>query len=402
MSNTTNQFLRVKMRQFILCMSLICLLLPYWSMADTGMSKLKEQWHFLTKNIEAFDLLLYKNKQQQNQLLQRSNLLKTQIDQRVELMNLIEQEIKQLDEVVVAKQLEINLLECELETHFERYNVILTNSYRNHIALKPVYYIFSSKGFWNAYNRWQYIQSFNSLLKSRSNKILDTRANLQNKRNEHKEKIRESEHLLEENQCQRALMTNELMESNALIKQLQESGKHFNNKLKKHKSSQALLEQYYPANMAKQATASPSAKKDNQLNTKAFLSRKGAFNWPVKKNRIAKRHGNHKHPKFPDVSYYHNGIDIRTNSSTVSSIQGGEVVDIFKTPGHKYTVLVQHGEYFSLYGNLASVTPVLGDQIKAGQAIGKLERKIGDKTNKLHLEIWKTKEGLNPQDWLKK
>lgn len=369
-------------------------------MGETGMSKITEQWHFLAKNIEAFDMLLYKNKQQQDQLLQRSNLLKTQIDQRRELINLLEKEIEQLDEVISDKELEISLLECDLEIHFKRYSSILANSYRNRFSLKPVYFIFSSNGFWNAYNRWQYIQSFNSLLKSRSDQIIDAKNTLQNKRNEYLEKIKESEHLLEENKCQKQLMTTELKESTTVINQLKKSGKHFDSKLKKHKNSQAMLERYYPAGMSKQATVKLTSKMENQLITKAFVSKKGNLKWPVSKTRIAKRHGNHKHPKFPDVSYYHNGIDIRTKSTKAVSIHSGEIVDIFKTPGHKFTVLMQHGDYFSLYSNLASVSVELGEEIKSGEPLGTLKKK-GEVTNKLHLEIWKEKQGLNPELWLK-
>ena len=84
------------------------------------------------------------------------------------------------------------------------------------------------------------------------------------------------------------------------------------------------------------------------------------------------------------------------------AVYSGEVVDVFPTPGHKYTVLLKHGDYFSLYSNLAAVHVKLGDQVKRKKAIGTLVKKKGDKTNKLHFELWKDKESLNPEKWLKK
>jgi len=369
-------------------------------MADSGMSKLKEQWHFLTKNIEAFDNLLYKNKRQRNQLKQRSNLLRTQIDQRIELINLIEQEVKQLDEIINTKEQEISELECQIELHTERYHSILVNSYRNRFSLKPMYYIFSSQGFWNAYKRWQYIQSFNSILQSRRKKITAARNTLISKKAVYNQELSEKEILLDENECQKQLMSVELKESKTVIKQLKKSRKTLNTKFKQHKSSQKILEKYYPAGKKQQAKKKSTNHK-NLLATEAFLKKKKKLDWPVSKKRLAKRHGTLTHPKFQDVNYFHNGIDIRTNSTQVKSIEQGEVVDVFKTPGHKYTILLQHGDYFSLYSNLASVSVTLGNIVKSKQTIGTLTKKQGDQTKKLHFELWKDKESLNPESWLK-
>lgn len=389
------------MRQLIVSMLVICLLWPSGLIADIGVSKLKEQSHFLSKNIEAFDRLLYKNKQHQNQQVQRSNLLKTQIDQRIELIHLIEQEVKQLDEVILDKEQEIIDLECLLEAHVEGYHSILTNSYRNRFSLKPVYYVFSSKGFWNAYKRWQYIQSFNALLKSRSDQIIATRNSLQHKMKALSTEILEKRVLHEEHQCQKQAMRAELKESKTLIKQLKKSGKHFNTKLKKHKSNQELLERYAPKGKTRKP-ASKTSNKTKQAHTTAFANNKGKLAWPVRKVRVSKRHGAHKHPVFPDISYFHNGIDIRTNSKQTVSIHKGEVMDVFLTTGQRYTVLLQHGDYFSLYSNLAAVDVTLGEKVKKGQKIGILKKRTGDKTNKLHLELWKDKQGLNPEIWLKR
>jgi len=377
------------------------LLLPFVSMADTGMSKMKEQWHYLTKNIEAFDNLLYKNDQHHYQHQQRSNLLITQIDQRKELIQLIEKEVKQLDEVIKSKELEINDLICKFEIYSRQYNSILVNSYRNRFSLKPVYFVFSSQGFWGAYKRWQYMHSFNSLLKSRSNQLIATRNALQNTQDAYLGELQEKESLLDEYQCQKSLISSELKESQNLVNQLKQSGVQLETKLNKHKSSQKLLAQYFPtgpSKIAKKDATNASHKK----NTLAFQQQKGKLKWPVGKVRIAKKHGAYRHHSLPDVSYFHNGIDIRTKSAAVKCVQAGEVVDVFQTPGHKYTVLVQHGDYFCVYSNLSSVAVALGDQIKQQAVLGTLTKKPGDKTNKLHFELWKGNDGLDPQVWLRR
>ena len=61
-------------------------------------------------------------------------------------------------------------------------------------------------------------------------------------------------------------------------------------------------------------------------------------------------------------------------------------------------VIVQHGQYYSVYSKLAQVTVAKDDQLKAGQVLGRL----GDSAApELHFEFWEGKKKLDPQKWLR-
>ena len=60
-------------------------------------------------------------------------------------------------------------------------------------------------------------------------------------------------------------------------------------------------------------------------------------------------------------------------------------------------VIISHGTYYTVYSNIADVNVSRGDQVQAGQAIGRL----GSRNSELHFEIWKEKQRLNPEKWIR-
>jgi murein hydrolase activator len=64
-------------------------------------------------------------------------------------------------------------------------------------------------------------------------------------------------------------------------------------------------------------------------------------------------------------------------------------------PGYQNMVIVQHGAYYTVYSNLESLSVSKGDEVAAGQAIGKLG------SDDLHFEVWREKQRLNPAGWLR-
>jgi len=82
------------------------------------------------------------------------------------------------------------------------------------------------------------------------------------------------------------------------------------------------------------------------------------------------------------------------------SIFKGVVSRVFTIPGENYTVIIKHGQFYSLYHNLINVN------VKAGQSVN-IKDKIGtvftnDKTKEtvLYFQIWKETERRDPELWL--
>lgn len=66
----------------------------------------------------------------------------------------------------------------------------------------------------------------------------------------------------------------------------------------------------------------------------------------------------------------------------------------------KYAVLVQHGEYFTLYSNLQEVFVKSGDKVNTKQVLGLVQTNEDDGKTEVHLEIWKGSSKMDPEGWL--
>jgi murein DD-endopeptidase MepM/ murein hydrolase activator NlpD len=140
----------------------------------------------------------------------------------------------------------------------------------------------------------------------------------------------------------------------------------------------------------------PKAKKLS----KDFTSNKGNLPWPVTKGVISGRFGNHKHAVYEHLTTINNGIDIITNSGTKArSVFNGKVAAVIVLPGGKKAVLLQHGEFFTMYSNLDKVFVNKGDEINTQEDIATVLTDENGKTE-IHFEIWQGNQKQNPSFWI--
>lgn len=99
------------------------------------------------------------------------------------------------------------------------------------------------------------------------------------------------------------------------------------------------------------------------------------------------------------------GIDlIAAANAPVCVVAEGLVASVFTTGGNDKSIIVQHGNYFTVYSGLASVNVKDGQHLAAGDKIGLVAMKNGKSI--LNFQIWKAgmkgqREKLNPEEWLK-
>ena len=87
-----------------------------------------------------------------------------------------------------------------------------------------------------------------------------------------------------------------------------------------------------------------------------FESLIGKHKWPVSSGFISNKFGEHAHPVIKSIKVKNDGIDIQTNkSSKVYSIYDGKVSTIAFIPGMNNVVIINHGNYFTLYAKLKNL-----------------------------------------------
>jgi septal ring factor EnvC (AmiA/AmiB activator) len=132
-----------------------------------------------------------------------------------------------------------------------------------------------------------------------------------------------------------------------------------------------------------------------------FENNRGGLPWPVERGFISQGFGRHRHPEFQDIEEVNNGVDITTpKNTTVKAVFKGTVSAILSIPGQGEAILVNHGEYFTVYSRLSDVFVQRGQIITVGEKIGRVMTDDDDK-NILQFQIWQGQEKQNPQNWLK-
>jgi septal ring factor EnvC (AmiA/AmiB activator) len=72
-------------------------------------------------------------------------------------------------------------------------------------------------------------------------------------------------------------------------------------------------------------------------------------------------------------------------------------------PGNNNAVIVQHGNYRTVYANLTDIYVKNGQKIVSKQNIGKIfTDHENDNKTELYFQIWQDKNILNPESWLAK
>lgn len=135
-----------------------------------------------------------------------------------------------------------------------------------------------------------------------------------------------------------------------------------------------------------------------------FATLKGKLRRPVDGNwRITNPFGRHAMPELPQVVYDNPGIDAEVAKGTsVKAVAGGRVSGVYKLQGYGNVVIVSHGEYYTVYGNLASVSVAVGNQLSAGQTVGSAAADPDDqRRGSVHFEVWHGREKQNPEAWVR-
>ena len=95
-----------------------------------------------------------------------------------------------------------------------------------------------------------------------------------------------------------------------------------------------------------------------------------------------------------------NGVDISSPSgSQARAVFKGTVTAVLSIPGQENAVLVNHGEFFTVYSRLSKVLVNRGDKVDTRQALGIIFTDEEGKTA-LQFQVWQGQKVLDPQLWL--
>ncbi|HHB78894.1 MAG TPA: hypothetical protein ENK85_06645 [Saprospiraceae bacterium] len=375
----------------------------------------------MRQEIRATSGMLQKTKSEKKQAVSRLLALNIQIKSRRELIDAISLEVDSLNHKIVQNQEIVDILSKDLASLQTEYAKILQNTLRYKYNKSPLLFLFSADSFNQAFKRWLYLRQYNRYRSQQLELIASTSRMLQEKVDKLSEERDHMQILLASVKTQNKLLEQEKAIKNTLVSTLKKDAKSLRKKLAEREKEQSILNQQISSMIAvaerKKAATEKALKERNKKSVKTtsspghstpspqfnnFGRARGKLSWPAD-GYITGFFGRHPHPMAPKVLIANNGVDIRIHGDpTVSTVFSGEVLAVEGITGRGLTILVKHGEYYTVYANLKEVFVQAGDKVGTLQTIGTADMDASQTYPKLHFELWKGKKALNPVRWLKK
>lgn len=130
-----------------------------------------------------------------------------------------------------------------------------------------------------------------------------------------------------------------------------------------------------------------------------FAANRGKMGMPAY-GTITHRFGRQPHPVFKNIVEENNGIKIAVSKGTVAKcIAPGTVSRVVASADGSKTVIVKHGDYFTIYANLGSTMVSANQQVSAGTSIGVVGSDF-DGSYTLDFQIWNGSNPVDPIGWV--
>ncbi len=306
----------------------------------------------------------------------------------------------------------------ELKNLKEEYALIIYASFKQKGKRNDIMFIVSSADFNQAYKRILYLRQYTVFRRNQALKIEAIQKQLISQ----KEKLaQQKDRLIEESSTKIYLVgskKSELESINStknkkhdLVKMLSKSEKLFKSRLNEKQNMAIVLDNKIrkiikeeirkARNLVKGKVGSVNLPNDALYLSSEFKQNKGKLKWPLENGIIVSSYGRQKHPVFPGVETFNNGIDIATDKNAdVRVVFDGIVSRIFFIKGEGKAVLVNHGEFFTVYSGLKDVIVKNGEKILSKEKIGVVITHEEEDKTELHFEIWRGYEKFDPSDWL--
>ena len=138
---------------------------------------------------------------------------------------------------------------------------------------------------------------------------------------------------------------------------------------------------------------------ESKLVSDNFKANKGRLPWPVDKGTVFLGFGTQAHPVYKTLTIQNSGLSIATyNGAHARAVFAGEVFSVIAISNNK-AVMIQHGDYFTVYQNLSTINVSKGDKVSTKQSLGTIRTNSDGKTI-LKFTLCQNVHYVNPKPWL--
>jgi septal ring factor EnvC (AmiA/AmiB activator) len=414
----------------LLSLIFICITSVIWSQ-PSQQEKLEARKAQIQKEILENQRLLQSVKSKEKTVTNQLLLQKQKIELKQKLISTTEKQTKLLNNDMYINQVQINRLKKDLEELRADYAEMIVKSYKSRSEQSRAMFLLSSENFLQAYKRAQYMKQYTSYRKMQGEEIKTKTGQLTDFNEKIAVQKTAKQKLLVENQKEKQELEKEKQEQEKIVDAVKKDKKQITAEIKKKQQESKTIDKQInklirdaiaaanrktavaaakanpgTANTAKIKAASESVTKivltpESKMIADNFRANKGRLIWPVERGAVTLPYGDQPHPVYKTLIVHNSGVEITTEQgANARAVFGGEVASVIVLSPVNKAVMIQHGDYFTVYQNLSSVSVSKGDKVSAKQNLGKI-RTNGD-TGKTTLKFLILQNTVynNPQQWL--
>ncbi len=381
-------------------------------------------------------------KAKKNTKLNSSQLasLNKKIQERNKLIDNINGQLSQLDNQISQMNDSITHIKSRRKQLQESYAATVRSLYREYNNVDKWVLLFDTPSYNKALLRTKYFKKYNALRLQQARAIRQCEKELQDANDELQRQKEAQNSLLSQETRHREQLAKEQRQKEASVKASKDNEKKLSKQLSNKEAQKRKLQQQIQRlideevrkaneqkkSAANKATANKSTANKgtankgtatNKSNTSTsntvtdkttaeesalsndFASNKGKLAWPVAYTSITRNYGIYTHES--GGQNMNNGIDLLTVQGTnVYAVFKGTVSRTFTCPNGTLGVIIRHGDYMTVYCNLASVSVKSGQHVATRAVIGTVASD-GNGHGEFSFQLWKGRESQNPRGWLR-
>ena len=420
----------MKLNKALLLIVAVCFCATGFAQSSKELKRKKEA---LQREIELAQKNLNKAASGKKLTLGQINAIKAQIRLRQDKISTINSEIKNLDHQITENTHKVQNLKGRLADLKKEYAGMIRFAQRNRNSYDKMMFIFAASDFNQAYKRIKYLQQFGQYRKKQAAYIQGTEKQLSSQIVVLDKDLKSKSNLLKEEQTEKSKLDKNRSEQTVVLNKLSKQEKQFQQDIKKKRQQQSLIDRQIQAAIAREIAAArkkaeeeerereriaaakakaenkpvPTASKPRTTSealrstpeaaklSDAFEANRGSLPSPVATGYITGSFGAYK---VDQATAMRNGVIFQTSEgAAVRAVFNGTVSSVFSQFGRYYVVII-HGEYFTVYEGLQSVSVRKGEKVTTKQTIGVAG--TSDGVPELGFQIHRGAVAQNPESWL--
>ena len=388
---------------------LLLIVLISSSVSSQTNQDLENQKKQIQEDIKKIELKLKTNSKQKKLIVSNAEDINYKIKLQQNLINNINSQLNLILREIDRNENRLSDLKQRELILKDELSKMLLSAYKKKSNLNKLMFVFSSTSFQQAYKRIQYFKQYAnfqnktlSKIKINSNDIKNVIVVLDSQKTNKKLLIDENEEIKRDLSIEYTGLNNLIAEVNknqkrysAEIKQKQKLTREIDKKI------QRLIEEALAK--AKKKDGRFELTEEAKLISKNFNANKGKLPSPVIRGSVVLGFGKQPHPIVKTTTIQSNGVRIRTSSDVEArTIFNGVVYSIIKSKNNTHTILIQHGNFFTVYKNLSDIYVKKGDKLKTKDSIGKIATDPLNGQTILSFSIFNNGVPQNPRFWIYK